>query len=406
MSGTRNLLFLLAYPLVIFGFYVGPLRTDQLLIIYLALVTFSMHSAYSFRLKEFFVISMIILFITVGIISSREIGKPKDILLAVSQLQNYTELLLVYLIWTNFFKHQSNNFLIRGQKFFIYAIALVTLLNVYAKFFGPGILSIFHNSIVTQKVDDENNIGKALLDLVTDSGRYPGTFGQVFEAGISYSLAFLSIVLLKKYYTNKILYYFLLALIIGGGFLTGSKVFLVSFLLICLSRALKSVSLLLLTIILSATFVIFISIYGIDILPWQFRRLLNELTWQTFFHVYTSFRFYENSLIVSGMQDIMSKSAFSGMGFGYLDNSDFSLYEVLSIAGLFGIFLYAIIIIFIYSEIKLANNLWYTFYIYFFITTASISAPAITGNKICFIILVTFLSIAKIRGKNENSYIR
>ena len=74
-----------------------------------------------------------------------------------------------------FLKHQSNNFLIRAQKFFIYAIALVTLLNAYAKFFGPGILSIFHNSIVTQKLSDENNIGKALLDLVTESGRYPGT---------------------------------------------------------------------------------------------------------------------------------------------------------------------------------------------------------------------------------------
>ena len=117
-------------------------------------------------------------------------------------------------------------------------------------------------------------------------------------------------------------------------------------------------------------------------LPWQFRRLLNEVTWQTIFHIYTSFRFYENSSIVSGMQDIISQSAFSGMGFGYLDNSDFSLYEVLSIAGLFGIFLYVVIIIFIYAEIKLANNLWYTSYIYFFIITASISAPAIQAQNL------------------------
>ena len=84
MTATRNLLFLLAYPLVIFGFYVGPLRTDQLLIIFLAIATFSMHSAYSFRLKEFFVIFLIILFITVGIISLKEIGKPKDILFALN----------------------------------------------------------------------------------------------------------------------------------------------------------------------------------------------------------------------------------------------------------------------------------------------------------------------------------
>ena len=255
-----------------------------------------------------------------------------------------------------FLKHQSNNSLLE-RKVFYSRNSFSNFVKCLCKILWSWNFKHFPNSIVTQKLSDENNIGKALLDLVTESGRYPGTFGQVFEAGISYSLAFLSIVLLKKYYTNKNLYYFLMALVIVGGFLTGSKVFLVSFLLICLSQAFRSFSLLILTIILSATFVTFISIYGIDMLPWQFRRLLNEVTWQTIFHIYTSFRFYENSSIVSGMQDIISQSAFSGMGFGYLDNSDFSLYEVLSIAGLFGIF-------FVCSNnnIYLCRNYWQTIY--------------------------------------------
>ncbi len=394
----RSSIFMLSFPIIVFGFYIGPVRSDQLMIIFLALLSFSKQTII-IKKREFLVLTFITLFICIGLMSFFLSKNFRDIMLTISQTQNYVELALIYLIWINFIKHKDKEYILKLLKAFLYSMVLVTFLTIFVYFYGFEILGIFNNTEVAHM----ENV--SLLSLLVNSGRYPGTFGQIMEAGVAYSLAYLLIVYLKNDFKNQLFYYLILIFLLFGGFMTGSKIFIGNFILISLYGAYRYRSFF--TILFLSLVPVSYSIYNFaNILPWQFKRLFVNIDAGTFFHLYTSGRFTENSAIVAGMERLLNENAIFGEGFGYLRTSDFSLYEVLSIAGLSGIILYFLVIFFVYAELQFRRKFWYVIFVYFFIITVSISAPAITGNKIGYIMLICFLSLGKIMRKDENSSFR
>lgn len=381
---------------VIFGFYLGPVRSDQIIILLFGILSFLnlIRSKQGLKIREISAVFLIVFFIILGLISFLFAQNRPITLLVISQLENYVSVLLIYFIWLFYFKNTNLSQTIALQKIFIFAMCGVTFLNLCSWAFGHQILSIFHIA----KIGNERPeiAGMTLLELTQSSGRYPGTFGQIFEAGIAYFLALLSVLSVRKYFSTNSFWIYAFALVMVGGLLSGSKVFIVCGLLIMLNQFYKwSVILFLLLILFGVTCLITLLLMDIQ-LPWQFNRLITNVTWNNILNIYTSDRFAEGSLILSGITNIYQQSPVIGMGFGFNANSDFSLYEVMAISGILGVVVYISIIILIYTDLSSERDALRSIYIIAFIAAISLSAPAITANKISFLLPVFLLSLKKV----------
>ena len=381
---------------VVFGFYLGPMRSDQILILifgFLALVKL-LKSAQPITIREIFVLLSLVFFIVIGVLSFFFNEKINLTLLFVAQLENYVSLIAIYLIWLFYFKNRSLSQLVDIQKSFIFAICLVTVLNLFAWLLGHEVLSMFH---VAEIGDERPELkGMTLLELTKFSGRYPGTFGQIFEAGTAYFLAFLSVLSIRRFYSKRLSWLASLSFVTIGGLLVGSKIFIVGSIVVIFLYSFKA-SKIFFTLLCTVQLTALAVILRYDVaLPWQFSRLIKNLTLENIFNIYTSFRFAEGSGIITGMMKIFEESPVVGMGFGYLGNSDFSLYEVLAISGIIGVVVYAVILVCMYYDSRLKQDVLNTSLIIVFICTISISAPAITANKIGFLLLTCFLTLKRV----------
>lgn len=380
---------------VIFGFYFGPVRTDQVIVLFFggfALLNL-INSNQKLSTREIFVFLMLSLFIGIGFLSFLSNDETSLSLLVLSQIENYVSLFAIYLIWIYYFKNISQNQAVKTHQVFVFAMSFVTILNLIAWGLGASVLSIFHVAVVGEERTDLQ--GTSMLELLVMSGRYPGTFGQIFEAGIAYFLALLSALTLRKYYSKRLWKITILFLMLGG-MLTGSKIFILgSWVLILYHTYFNSRSLFLFLVSLKIFLLSIVIIYDIK-LPWQFNRLIRDVSIENIFNIYTSFRFADGSTIVAGMKNIYLQSPFIGMGFGYLANSDFALYEVMSISGLIGVVTYILTVHLIYFDSQSKRDVYRTLIILFFVYTISISAPAITANKVGFLLIVCLLSLKKI----------
>ena len=338
---------------VVFGFYVGPVRTDQIIILALGCISIikALHCRYPITVRELVVLLSLILFIVIGLFSLLFSWSDRPVLLIISQIENYVALIMIYSIWLFYFKVQGVDTLIKTQKSLIGSMCLVTILSLLMWRFGPQIASIFHIAVIDEGRPDLK--GVSLLELTQLSGRYSGTFGQVFEAGTAYFLTLLSLLSLRTFYRSRFVW----------------TVFFIFFMILGLSE---------------------IKLF------WQFNRLISNLTLSNIFDIYTSHRFAEGSSIVSGIKHIFDVSPIIGLGFGYIGNSDFSLYEVMAISGIVGIVIYFLMLLLMYFDSNSVSEIFPTILILFFIFTISISAPAVTANKIGFLILITFLSLKRI----------
>ena len=238
--------------------------------------------------------------------------------------------------------------------------------------------------------------GVSLLELTQLSGRYSGTFGQVFEAGTAYFLTLLSLLSLRTFYKSRFVWTVFFIFIMLGGMLTGSKIFILGSFVLIFGFAYNSSKPLFFFLLMS--FLTIFMILGLSEIKlfWQFNRLISNLTLSNIFDIYTSHRFAEGSTIVSGIKHIFDVSPIIGLGFGYIGNSDFSLYEVMAISGIVGIVIYFLMLLLMYFESNSVREIFPTILILFFIFTISISAPAVTANKIGFLLLITFLSLKRI----------
>ena len=127
-------------------------------------------------------------------------------------------------------------------------------------------------------------------------------------------------------------------------------------------------------------------------------RLLNASP-ANFLEIYTSGRFGEGSLIMGNMIEIINNSPFIGYGYGSVATSDFSLYEVLSISGMFGISLYLfvfVIMIVILFRIMDAQLSYFYFFLIVLTAFSSLAAPTITANRISIFFWIIFTYIAKL----------
>ena len=177
--------------------------------------------------------------------------------------------------------------------------------------------------------------------------------------------------------------------------MTGSKVFVFvsSLLFICyyLRHPMSSTA----VFWLLCTFTIFVYINNLE-LPWQYQRLLVDFDFYKVIDVFTSGRFSENSSILRGFAEIHKLNWFSGLGFGYIRDSDFSLYEVFAISGALGIFLYIayfLNLLAMLREYKLSYL--FVFNLIVLVITASIAGPLLTANKIGFFLIAVTLCHSK-----------
>lgn len=337
--------------------------------------------------------------------------------LAAAQIENYFQAPVVFLIFLTIF--QRLTFFDQQRLFSQLTIALLCMLALNTIFslyinWNPEtqLLQIFTGSrqiseyglSITGLTSAEANVG---------GGRISGVFGQIVEAGFAYALGlFLWEFNYRKNQIEGFVAYSLLILILIGGFLTFSKVFLVlGVSLFLMTLGLKRLLRLSLVVLLFSLVVILAnpsivdSINELKGLAFVFRLIdFNSLD---FFNVYTSNRFSSESIIISNILHTLNHSPLFGFGYGSIETSDFSLNEIVSLGGLFGLTAYLFLHFLIASFIfKIKQDTSRTLFIKFVIlvTLSALSAPIITANRISvFIWLILAWACCTIRGKNRRS---
>ena len=278
------------------------------------------------------------------------------------------------------------------------------------------IMMVF-NTIITGAdlivTDDPLKLGYTASELARTAGRISGVFTQVFEAGYAYSLAIISWAYLYSKYRDFLIFQNgILLILLFGGFLVSSKVFIVfglGLFVYCFNRKIVLFLWSLFAFII-ATFVFLIQI-DVSFFAKSFKyagRLLN-VNFDTVFAIFTSNRFDSDSAILTNMKGVLLSNPFFGKGFGSIQNSDFSLYEILYIGGIVGTFFYlSLLLILLWFVFFIKDILVKRFYFSIILLTivTSLAAPTITANRISllfwvvmsiFIVMVFCNSKLKIR---------
>ncbi len=394
-QNIKKTLAVLTVPIIFFGFYIGSIRTDQIWLIFLSIIVFT--SNLNLPLNRNFLIGVgsILTFIAVGLTSAFFLNNEvfsQQYLLVLSQLENYLSLIFILIIWTFLLNNLDALVLKKFVDLFIFCMCTNTALIFLSLYFGIWILEPFYNSIIS--ADRYEIRGISLQALSFSAGRHTGVFTQVFEAGTAYVLALLFFFdRLRDQYPMRQLA--VAVVLILGGLMTGSKVFVFgsSLLLICyyIRHPLPSTA----VFWLLCAFTIFVYINNFE-LPWQYRRLLVDFDFSKAIDVFTSGRFSENSSILNGFAEVNKLNWFSGLGFGYIRDSDFSLYEVFAISGALGIFLYIVYFLNLLAML-MECKVSYLFVLNFIVLVimGSIAGPLLTANKIGFFLIVVTLCHSK-----------
>jgi hypothetical protein len=315
--------------------------------------------------------------------------------LALAQFENYLQapvVLLLFILALQRAPHGDVNGLFsRLTVILLCMLALNTLFSLYLVLHPASeLINVFAGSRMDLTTQSRSP-GLSVTELTVASGRIAGVFGQVYEAGYAYSLGlFLWVFNYKGTGKGVWLPYCLLLLILTGGLLTFSKVFLVGGLpLFLLSLGIKHILgfsfFLIAFVTLGLTFNGF-SLENIGDLRglWGVSRLLN-VDLNNFFAVYTSGRFSDDSIILPSIINILNNSPFSGLGYGSIETSDFSFYEVISLGGLIGLIAFLTLhTLFIGLAFHLKKGRPKTLYLNVLAITflAEIGAPVITANRV------------------------
>ena len=318
--------------------------------------------------------------------------------LVLSQIENYLQPLAVtiicFSIFNNFNLEQIESGFIYFLKLFVILMSLHSLLSVVMNFF-PDLLfwRQFTGARLIAITDDTARIGLTAAELARVGGRISGIFTQVFEAGFAYSIAIISWSFLYSRFKNFLIFQnVILLMILLGGILVNSKIFIVFGLPLAIYLFNQKKKLILYSSLLTFIALITLKLVSIDFSFFaktlNYVRRLSNVNLDNFLQVFTGGRFAPDSSIIIGMIDIYYTSPLIGMGYGSIETSDFSLYEVLSLGGLLGmlfyLLLFAIFIVMIYA---IKNTLYRKYYIALIILTvfSSLAAPTITANRISLI---------------------
>lgn len=321
--------------------------------------------------------------------------------LAISQNENYLQPFAVTIICFSILHKLSYEQIERGffntLRLFLVLMMLHSFLafiiNLYPEWmFWRNFTGA--NLIVT---DDPLRLGRTASELARLGGRISGVFTQVFEAGYAYSVALISWAYLyntfKKFikYQNVILF-----VIIFGGILVNSKIFLVFG--VCLFFVLlNNKKLLIMWSMIGLSTLLIIYLLNLNVsffaetIKYVNRLILFNI--DNVIPIYTGGRFSEESTIMIGINDVLNTSPYIGNGYGSIETSDFSLYEVIAIGGLLDLFFYLLLfVLFMYITLLIKNQQTKKYYICLIIITVftSLAAPAITANRISLIFWIIF----------------
>ncbi len=397
-----------------FGPYIVPslgLRFDQLIIyglfIFLLLSNNLKLPRSSLSLAIFFLLFALFLSPFFNAINSQYILSQT---LLVAQIENYFQPIATFLVFFSLMpshKDDLDKIMKYGLELILWLLALNTLLSIYI-FLNPetALVNIFTGTKIIGDWEAFGSLTNAELNLTT--GKFAGIFSQTFIVGFAYSLGLLVWGFLYK--NNEYLDYkkiLVLIFILIGGVMSFSKVFLVIGLpLFLLFMGLKMTLILIFTF---SSFVLFLTLYNPALFEFisdyeamkYVYRLLNGFSGD-FFNIYTSGRFSSDSLIVSGIIEALIAHPFFGYGYGSIETSDFSIYEVIVLGGYVGLLSYLLIMLTltipIFTLHSLRDKYFYSFFMCLLVIS-SIAAPILTANRISiliwFIISITFAKISK-----------
>jgi len=402
-----------------FGPYIYPSKGIRLehIIIYSFLIIICLTN--SIRIKKNsnlgFLLFTLVTIIIIPFFSYALLDKSISNNLAISQFENYFQPLSIFLICISTL-HASNYYKIKECldfviKIFVIFMAIHTMFILIATQLFPDslVLNFFTGQRVITELTWETSMNAS--ELAQSAGRYSGVFTQVFEAGYAYALALISwAYLVNNNFPSMKYKYVALLLICIGGIMTYSKVFLVlgllSFVVIIRNTLLLRY--------LSVFFLLGIvtSLFNLEIFSKGFiylTRLIFIEEGYSVFDIYTSGRFVSDSNIWIGMWDVILNSPFYGYGYGSIQTSDFSLYEVISLGGLIGVlanlFLF-FILFFINAKIKDRAIKRYYFYILLVTILSSLAAPVITANRVSVVFwiltsLIAMLNVTQFKKVNK-----
>ena len=318
--------------------------------------------------------------------------------LVIAQIENYLTPIAVFIIVTSLLINKSHieieEIMINVIKCFTFLLCLNTLLSVYL--FASGdedLLLLFTGGReITLKFD---TVGMTAASLALTAGRITGVFTQVFEAGTAYSLGLISLSYLLLKEPQRVLRNIIfLFLILIGGMLTFSKVFfLIGFLsasyFLGIVRLIRISAVVLPVLFLTLSYFPELEIAGI-----AFGKGFNNITrlflfsGGNFVEIFTGGRFSDQSMITIGIKEVFETSPIIGFGFGSIETSDFSLFEVISIGGILGLLTYLLLLLLLFNFAFIQKKrIDRDFFLAMMsiIMLASLGGPIITANRIVII---------------------
>lgn len=328
--------------------------------------------------------------------------------LIISQIENYLTPIVVFIIALSLLRHKNqvgiDEVMNTCIKIFLVLLCLNSIFSVYLfSSSNEYLLTMFTGTReVTFGSQSQQFAGETAASLALSAGRIPGVFTQVFEAGTAYSFGLVCFSYIRTIEPKKITRnLIILLMILVGGTLTFSKVFfligsLATIYFLGITRLIKI--LIIIFPILAVTLIYFPELEIAGIPFGQGFASITRLfvaTGGISIEVLTSGRFGPQSDITRGMLDVFAASPIFGLGFGSIETSDFSLYEVISIGGMLALLTYLFLFflfIFFAAVQKAKIDRKFFLAIIFIAMIASLGGPIITANRIAIIFWI-FISL-------------
>ena len=398
-----------------FGPYIFPslgIRLDQLMIygifLFLLLSGSLKFPRENTSVSILFLLLSLFMFPFIGAINPEYVVSNS---LLLAQIENYLQPIIIFLIFFSLLpsnKQEIEVILRFGLELILWLLSLNTIFSIYI-FLNPDttLINIFTGSKIIGDFGGYSDVTLAELNLTT--GKFAGVFNQTFIVGFVYSLGLLIWVYLYKNnqeYSLKTPIFLILILI--GGVMSFSKVFLVIGAPLFLILLGFKRSLIFFIFIIFAFFSMLLIYPNLFELVSDYKamnyifRLLTGFSGD-FLNIYTSSRLGSDSAVIEGIIYIISSKPLFGFGYGSIETSDFSFYEIVSLGGLMGLFAYTFLLLILITPIFNLRSLRDKYFYGLFLSLtyiSSLAAPIFTANRVS--ILIWFIIVMAYSRSQKN----
>ena len=398
-----------------FGPYIFPslgIRLDQLMIygifLFLLLSGSLKFPRENTSVSILFLLLALFMFPFIGAINPEYVVSNS---LLLAQIENYLQPIIIFLIFFSLLpsnKQEIEVILRFGLELILWLLSLNTIFSIYI-FLNPDttLINIFTGSKIIGDFGGYSDVTLAELNLTT--GKFAGVFDQTFIVGFVYSLGLLIWVYLYKNnqeYSLKNPIFLILILI--GGVMSFSKVFLVIGAPLFLIFLGFNRSLIFFIFIIFALFSMLLIYPNLFELVSDYKamnyifRLLTGFSGD-FLNIYTSSRLGSDSAVIEGIIYIISSKPLFGFGYGSIETSDFSFYEIVSLGGLMGLFAYTFLLLILITPIFNFRSFRDKYFYGLFLSLtyiSSLAAPIFTANRVS--ILIWFIIVMAYSRSQKN----